>query len=56
MAKHQTDSVALEKLGTHSGSFTLGEYPQTSGHPNSPILSLSCSRLQKYKKEPQLLV
>ncbi len=32
---------------THSGSLTLGEYPQTSGHPSSPILSRSCRRLDR---------
>lgn len=35
----------VESFLTYSGSFTRGEYPQTSGHPNSPILSRSCRRL-----------
>lgn len=47
--RHQTVNVLQKQEETHSGSFTLGEYPQTSGHPNSPILSLSCSRLQEKK-------
>lgn len=37
--------------GTHSGSLTLGEYPQTSGHPTSPILSRSCRRLDRENRK-----
>ena len=46
--KYYTIHVSVkERLLTYSGSLTLGEYPQTSGQPNSPILSLSCRRLEK---------
>lgn len=38
-------------MWTHSGSLTLGEYPQTSGHPTSPILSRSCRRLDRENTE-----